>query len=169
MCSTPNKQSGAVLVVSLIFLTILTVIGISALSRTKLEGMLSFNFKHSVKVFQATESAIEKVIISGDVGGAGVNDNPFYSSTSDPLITSMNAGIDDVTTIVTSTNIDESSNAPINTSATVSYKGRSACPETSFDELVCYVFDITATASVAQTSNKDTHVQTIARPAPGTT
>jgi len=163
-----HKQTGAALIVSLIILSVLTVIGVSALSRTKLEGMMSHNYKYSMKVFQATESAIEKVIISGDVGGAGVNDNPFYSADADPLITAMNAGLDDVSTVVTNTNIDQSNTAPINTTSTVSYKGTSVCPETSYDELVCYVFDITATASIDLTSTKDTHVQTVARPAPGT-
>jgi len=168
MTQAKYKQNGAALVISLIFLTILTVIGISALSRTKLEGMLSHNYKHSMKVFQASESAIEKVIIAGDAGGAGSNSNPFYSTNSDPLITSMNAGLNDVSTVVTSSNIDNSASAPIDTSSTVSFKGTSACPDTSFDELVCYVFDIKATASINLTSNTDTHVQTIARPAPGT-
>jgi len=163
-----HKQNGAALFTSLIFLSILTIIGISALSRTKLEGLLSHNYKHSMKVFQATESAIEKVIFAGDAGGAGSNENPFYTTGSDPLITAMNAGLNDDSTVVASTNIDESASAPIDTNSTISYTGKSACPDTSFDEMVCYVFDIKSTASIELTSNKDTHIQTIARPAPGT-
>jgi hypothetical protein len=155
------------MVVSLIILMVMTMIGVSALSSTNLEERMSHNFQQTMQMFQATESAIEKIIIAGDAGGAGKYENPFYVSANDPLKTAINAGLDDVSTVYTTADIDGNTNAPINATATVSYKGTTVCPETSFDELVCYMFEITSSTAIVVTNSNDTHVQTVERPAPG--
>ena len=54
---TANKQSGAVLVVSLIFLLVLTVIGVAAMQNTSLEEKMAGNVKDRNLAFQNAESA----------------------------------------------------------------------------------------------------------------
>ncbi|NOZ54572.1 MAG: hypothetical protein GXP08_15805 [Gammaproteobacteria bacterium] len=164
-----DKQQGAALIISLMMLLVLTMVGVSALSNTSLGERMARNFQHFTLAFQASESAIERIIISGDPGGAGANSNPFYSVANDPLVTSLNAGINDSSTIVTAEMDpgDFLKNTTLDTSAIVIYRGNSACPETSFEELNCYVFEIQSTASTTATSTTTTHVQSIERPAPG--
>ena len=167
-----RHQSGAVLIVSLMIMLVMTIIGISALSGTTLEEKMAHNYQQSMIVFQGAETAIEKIIIAGDPGGAGIYDNPFYDVDQDPLVTSLSAGLNDTSTVVAydETVMDPNNyvaNAKLTTSSTVSFKGTNACPETSFEELICMVFDVTAAAGIAETDTNDTHVQTIERPAPG--
>ena len=101
-----HQQTGAVLIVSLMIMLVMTMIGVSALSGTSLEEKMAHNFQQSMIVFQGAETAIEKIVIAGDPGGAGVFDNPFYNVANDPLVTSLSAGIDDVSTVVNYTTAD---------------------------------------------------------------
>ena len=55
-----NKQCGAVLIVSLLLLLVMTIIGITALNTTKLEQSMAGNFQTSTRAFQLAESAIPK-------------------------------------------------------------------------------------------------------------
>jgi type IV pilus assembly protein PilX len=165
-CKNRYRQQGVALFVSLIILLVLTVIGVGALSGTSLEERMAGNYQQSMVAFQAAETAIEKVIVSSDVGGAGANDNPFYVETSDPTILAINAGIDATTTVSTITDTSSLSNATLVTATTVIYIGTDACPGASFGSLICYQFNLQANASVNQTSANTTHLQGIERPAP---
>ncbi|HEY5602337.1 MAG TPA: PilX N-terminal domain-containing pilus assembly protein [Gammaproteobacteria bacterium] len=166
-----TQQAGAALVVSLMMLLALTIISLSAVSNTNLEERMAHNFQQSVLVFQASESTIERVINLGDVGGAGVNANPFYDEVDDPLVTAINAGLNDTSTTISHDNDPNGylANATLTSTATVSYIGTNACPETSLGELTCYAFDVTSTATIDATSTTETHIQTVDRPAPAAT
>lgn len=167
-CNLP-RQHGAVLIVSLLILLVLSIIGVSSLSNTNLEERMSSNFQHTMLAFQAAESAIAKIIHDGDPGGAGVNANPFYDKASDPLITALDAGLDDTSTTVAQ-NMDPAGylkGADIDTSSTVSYKGvRQLCPGFGVG-INCLRFEISTDVAIDASTTNLTHVQGIERPAPG--
>lgn len=54
----PGKQQGITLAVSLIFLLVLTIIGISAMSTSTLQEKMAGNMKDKVLSFQSAESAL---------------------------------------------------------------------------------------------------------------
>ncbi len=57
-----NRQSGAVLLVALILLTITTFVGFSSMETSLLENKMATSRMLSEQVFQAAETAIEEVI-----------------------------------------------------------------------------------------------------------
>lgn len=56
--AVPNRQHGVALVLALVFLLLLTLIGISALNTTSLEEKMANNTKDRNLAFQAAESAL---------------------------------------------------------------------------------------------------------------
>lgn len=69
---TYNKQSGVVLVVSLIMLLLLTLIGLSGMQSTILEEKMAGNMRDRNLAFQAAESALqdaEQHILVGGISG----------------------------------------------------------------------------------------------------
>lgn len=54
----PAAQRGSVLIVSLIFLLLLTIVGVSAMNMTSLEEKMSGNFRDHDLAFQASEAAL---------------------------------------------------------------------------------------------------------------
>ncbi len=56
--TSPDKQHGITLAISLIFLLILTILGISAMSTSSLQEKMAGNMKDKVLSFQAAESAL---------------------------------------------------------------------------------------------------------------
>lgn len=56
--SAHSRQRGTVLIVSLIFLMILTLLGVSAIQNTTLEERMAGNFRSNTAAFQAAESAL---------------------------------------------------------------------------------------------------------------
>lgn len=87
-----RQQRGAVLVVSLIFLVVLTLIGVAAMQSTVLEEKMAGNVKDRNLAFQVAESAvreaegyIEGVVSLGDFTGANglygiTDDEPDYAA-----------------------------------------------------------------------------------------
>ena len=53
-----NAQRGAVLVIALLFLTILTILGVTAMTTTTYEERLAGNARDSGTAFQAAEAAL---------------------------------------------------------------------------------------------------------------
>lgn len=165
--SMRNRQQGAVLIVSLLMLMVLTIIGLSALTNSGMETRMAHNFQHGQIVFQAAETSINKVLIAGTS-----IDNPFYVEASDPMVTAMGKGINDTTTAVaySSTALDPSGylgEASISSTNTVVYKAVGNCPGSSFGELVCHKFEVISAASIAATGARGTHTLGFARAAPG--
>lgn len=165
--SNKNTQQGIVLIVSLLILLVLTMIGISAISNTSMEERMSNNFQQSMVAFQASESTIQQVIVAGNPGGNGANNNPFFDPDNDPLATAISAGIGATSTTVTRDMDPQNNlNATLNTTATISYQGASQlCP--GYDENVsCLQFEIHADTTFDNVVTGPRHVQGIERPAP---
>ena len=57
-CPSRHRQRGVALVMALVFLLLLTLLGITALNTTSLEGKMATNVKDRNLAFQAAESAL---------------------------------------------------------------------------------------------------------------
>lgn len=159
-----QKQKGAVLIVSLMLLLVLTVLGVTGLSNTSLEERMASNFHHTTLAYQAAESALEKLFMASD---PEISDNPFYVLADDPIVDASNEPIDDTSTIFSFTPDGHLTNASLNTSTTVSNKGEQNCPATTFGEILCLAIQAKASATIAATNTSVTHVLGLQRPMPG--
>ncbi len=56
----PVKQHGAVLIVSLVLLVILTLLGVSMMNSTKLESRMAANTQESLQAFQNAETGLSQ-------------------------------------------------------------------------------------------------------------
>lgn len=165
---TIQRQNGAVLFVSLMLLIVMSIIGVTAISGTSMEERMAHNYQHTALSFQATESAIQSIINAGDPGGAGEFENPFYDVDEDPLVSSMNAGINVVTPTITvdMDPDDHLGSASLITDSVVIFRGATNCPGASYGALVCVNFTVEVEGKIAATSTEVGHTQGITRPAP---
>lgn len=163
-----HSQHGAALIVSLMMLMVMAIIGVSGLANTNLEERMAQNFQHTTIAFQAAESAIGKIVIAGDPGGTESNDNPFYDETTDPLLQSLDAGVDDTSTVVTYDMDPDGhlANTDVSADATIVYKNDGYCRGMSIGDVICYYFDVTSVATISATNTQQTHVQGVGRAAP---
>ncbi len=73
MMNTYSRQSGAALITSLIFLTVLTILGMSTLGTALLESRMAGNARDKLIAFQAAEAALrdaeQYILRSGRVAG----------------------------------------------------------------------------------------------------
>lgn len=90
-----NTQQGAVLIVSLIILVLMTIIGVSAIKTTTLEERMVGNMRDQDLAFQSAEAAViegenylENTVLIVTDGSAGIHDKgtlidqfPFYADT----------------------------------------------------------------------------------------
>ena len=65
--STTGLQRGAALVIGLLLLTVLTILGLSAMVMATLELQMSANARHQEQAFQAAEFGIEQALASADL------------------------------------------------------------------------------------------------------
>jgi len=63
----PHKSRGVALVVALVFLLLLTILGVTVMNTSALEGRMAGNTQETNRAFQAAESAIEHVFVDGGV------------------------------------------------------------------------------------------------------
>lgn len=72
----PTKQGGATLIVALMFLVMLTIIGVSSISTTTLEEKMAGNLRDQQIAFQAAESALRdaEIDLETGIGGTGNRD-----------------------------------------------------------------------------------------------
>jgi type IV pilus assembly protein PilX len=80
--SVPARQRGVALVIALVVLLILTIIGVSALVSTALEGMMAGNVQEQNRAFQAAEVGIDAAL---------ANPNSYVSSPPNPVPGSVSA------------------------------------------------------------------------------
>jgi type IV pilus assembly protein PilX len=95
-CLNPVRQSGAVLIVSLIILVVLTLLGITAMNTTVLQQRMASNTQERVHAFQAAETGLNQAfadnlaydVSSTYTGGeiltaivAGARDKAGYAAT----------------------------------------------------------------------------------------
>ena len=74
---TPQRrQKGAILVIALLFLVLLTIIGVSSISGVTLEEKMASNLREQNVAFQAAESALRdaEIDLEGGIGGTGNRD-----------------------------------------------------------------------------------------------
>lgn len=75
------NQRGSALIVSLVFLIILTILGISTMNTSRLEVRMAINEQAANQAFQATDSGIQETLMDSSVldtnSTAGV-DRTFY-------------------------------------------------------------------------------------------
>jgi len=82
--SLPRQQSGAVLVLSLILLVVLTMLGISAIESTKLETRMAKNTVEYNKAFQVAEAGLSQ--IAQNISGIqNIQEGQFLLTPPDPL------------------------------------------------------------------------------------
>ena len=74
-------QSGAVLIISLIMLLLLTIIGVTAIQTTLLEEKMAGNMREQNIAFQAAESALR----SGETDTATIAPSDFYTGSTKPM------------------------------------------------------------------------------------
>jgi len=76
-----GHQRGVVLIMSLVFLMILTILGISAMGTSSLEEKMSGNIQESTHAFEAAESGLNQAFsTSGALSLSGTTTYPFYYS-----------------------------------------------------------------------------------------
>jgi Tfp pilus assembly protein PilX len=63
----PHTDRGVALVVALVFLLLLTILGVTVMNTAALEGRMAGNTQETNRAFQAAESAIEHVFVDGGV------------------------------------------------------------------------------------------------------
>jgi type IV pilus assembly protein PilX len=85
-----RRQSGAVLIVAMILLVVLTLLGVTAMNTTSLEEKMASNTQEQVHAFQAAETGISQAFsdnaaynIAGTCGGGGVVSTDFAGSAND--------------------------------------------------------------------------------------
>jgi len=74
---TPQRrQEGAILVIALLFLVLLTIIGVSSISGVTLEEKMASNLREQNVAFQAAESALRdaEIDLESGIGGSGNRD-----------------------------------------------------------------------------------------------
>jgi type IV pilus assembly protein PilX len=74
-------QSGAVLIISLIMLLLLTIIGASSIQTTSLEEKMAGNLRNANLAFQAAESALR----AGEADTATISSSGFYTGSTNPI------------------------------------------------------------------------------------
>lgn len=56
---TPSRQKGAVLVMALVILVVLTILGVTVMNTTSLGEKMAGNLQEATRAFQASESGVE--------------------------------------------------------------------------------------------------------------
>lgn len=77
----PDNQQGAVLVISLIMLLLLTLIGVAGMQATTLEENMAGNMRDSNQAFQAAESALK----AGETAAATIAPTIICPSAANPI------------------------------------------------------------------------------------
>lgn len=170
MVHARNRETGIVLIVSLMILLVLSIIGISAITNTGMGERMSNNFQQSMMAFQASESAINDVILRGD------EESPAYSDarnadgiSADPLLAAIEAGEGAATTTLAyDADPNNHLKAALEATATVSFLGQgNACfNDSSPDGWVCSRFEIATDTTFGGTTAGPQHIQGIERPTP---
>ncbi len=144
-----HSQSGAVLVVSLIFVLILALVGVSGMRTVIAERAMATNTQYSMESFQAAETAIESAITDVSVYAEALNLPEGSQSTHRTF------------------DIDRPG-APyiVASSATVSQGGHSLAIGFSVGEYAAYPFTITGTGQIESIGAESVHIQTVQRIGP---
>ncbi len=140
-----KQQRGAALFVSLMFLFLMTIIGLNALNTSTSDERMALNTQHQQQVFHAAESAIN--VVKRDV----------------------NSLEEAITTGAASTAVNYTAQADVAASASASYVG-CGTPEAGFalgeGGFVTHVFNINGDAALGASSAQANHLQGVSLLAP---
>jgi hypothetical protein len=161
-----NLQQGAALILSLLFLLILTIIGLSALSNSGLEARMGHNYQLVNTVFHAAETTIDTVLFRGDKGSF-TNPNPTYDVNNDKLEEALAGGVGGISNL----NLTDAELDPDGFLVKASMTSASTITYVRLNEFCrgggsCFEFDIEASANIPDTSARTTHTQGISITAP---
>ena len=158
-----KKQKGAVMLIAIVFLLIITIMGISAVNSSIVQTQIVGNSMYSMLVYQGAESAISKSTSDTDLNNLRDTIAPAAAT---PFLVDSADLPDEVL----------ASGGTLTSSSAISYLGKDdSCPETSglaastgmgeagFD---CYIFQIDATSRIISTNAKDQHIKGVAIFAP---
>ncbi len=146
-----NKESGAVLAISLILLLVITLVGLSTYQTTGLEETMAANAQQKNMSFQASEAAIEELLDPDQKDFLWLAYPASQSdSINDPTRTSTSSG-SNFTVVSTATFLDLS----------LEYVEEDSAVSVSMDSnsLVPYNFRISAATTLANTYSQNTNVQ----------
>ena len=137
-----KQQQGAALFVSLMFLFLMTIIGLNALNTSISDERMALNTQHQQQVFHAAESAIN--VIKRDV-----------------------TALEDAITTGTSNAVSYTQQSDVTANATASYTGCTT-PAAGFSvgDYVIHGFAINASASLGASSAQADHLQGVSLLAP---
>lgn len=83
----PRRQTGAVLIVAMILLVILTLLGVTAMNTTSLEEKMATNNQEQVRAFQAAETGLSQAFNDNDAydisGTYSVAPAPYAGTTNE--------------------------------------------------------------------------------------
>lgn len=166
-----ESQHGFVLIVSTLILMVITMIGVTAVSTSTLEGRMAHNLQHTMYAFQAAESAIEDTIRASD---------PFdtnYVEATDPSLAAFNLGIGVASPLeplldpLMPTYVAAIGGAGVVMSTAGSTMTRvgtgSVCPGYSAGEYSCVPFLVNAVATINTSNASVNNVQGVERVLPG--
>jgi len=166
-----HSQQGFVLIVSILILMVITMIGVTAISTSTLEGRMAHNLQHTMYAFQAAESAIEDTIRASDPFDAN------YVEANDPSLAALNAGIGvtsaidallDPLMVTYVAAIDGAGSTIWTTGSTITRSGTgSVCPGYSAGEYSCIPFQISAIATIDTSNASANNIQGVERVLPG--
>lgn len=158
-----KKQKGAVLLIAIIFLLVITILGISAVNSSVVKTQIAGNSMYTMLVYQGAESAISKSTSGTDLNNIRNTIDPAAPT---PFPVDSVYLPDEVL----------ASGGTLTSSSEISYLGKGeSCPETSglaasigiggagFD---CYFFQIDAISRIISTNAIDQHIKGVAIFAP---
>lgn len=159
-----DRQRGAALIVSLLILTVMTLIGVTAVSSTSVDERIAANSQQKMITFQATESAINQAIVDATPA------SPTYVEAEDPLRAATNAGPNIVLNNFAQYDMDPEqklANTELLADVDVVYTGQTIAPGYGFSSgLTMFTFTLDVTTQVESTAVRSHHIQGVRRPAP---
>lgn len=141
---------------------VITMIGVTAVSTSVLEGRMAHNLLHSMYAFQAAESAIEDTIRAGDPF------DPAYIEAADPTLIAFNTGAATVYNPPMANYQLPITNAVITAPSTVNQTGAGGiCPGYSAGDYMCIPFQINTVATIDTSNAAINNIQGVERLMPG--
>lgn len=159
-----RRQKGAVLMVSLMILLVLTILSVTALSVVTLEERMARSFQLSDAVFQGAESGISRILhlATADITAGGLAvPNPRYNEDEDRLVAS--ASTCKGTAILHDIDHSPTESIPISTDVQVNYLGETTTGVVGYSlgagSYVAHYFDINAVSTLGDTDISEDHTQ----------
>ena len=149
----PAGQRGAVLVVSLLLLLILTLIGVASMETVVMQSQMSRNSQFSHEAFQIALSEIEGQLDS-------------YQIDITPLISTVNSATD-TTTLAAADFTMAGEIGNFAQSGQLTHVGEGVASGTSWGCCVAYKFELNSTANLAGTGSRSDQTQGFEYTAPG--